>query len=154
MLSRIVQVGRHCRPLRVALSPSVAPQDQLLVSCSCSIPLLTTSVIYHNLRIIVNKNIHETLAIDLKGWAWRTYWNNFDRWIQSIWEFINWMNWGQVGGIYWGWHCRSPWAALPPYPVHSTGEIPNVFDSTTKTIPKPTMLPLETKIHDQKNHIT
>jgi hypothetical protein len=43
--------------------------------------------------------------------------------------------------------------ALPPYPIHPTGELPNRFDSTTKTIPKPTMLPLETEIHDQKHHI-
>jgi hypothetical protein len=38
--------------------------------------------------------------------------------------------------------------ALPPYLIHPTGELPNQFDSTTKIIPKPTMLPLETEIHN------
>jgi hypothetical protein len=42
----------------------------------------------------------------------------------------------------------APMGALPPYPVHPTGEIPNRFDLTIKTIPKPTILPLETEIHD------
>jgi hypothetical protein len=44
-------------------------------------------------------------------------------------------------------------AALQPYPIHPAGELPNRFDSTIKIIPKPTMLPLETEIYDQKHHI-
>jgi hypothetical protein len=52
-----------------------------------------------------------------------------------------------------GRHRWPPWVALPPYPIHPTGELSNRFDSTTKTISKPTMLPLETEIQDQKHHI-
>jgi hypothetical protein len=32
-------------------------------------------------------------------------------------------------------------AALPPFLIHPTGELPNRFDSTTKIIPKPTISP-------------
>jgi hypothetical protein len=32
-------------------------------------------------------------------------------------------------------------AALLLYPIHPIGKLPNRFDSTIKTIPKPTMLP-------------
>jgi hypothetical protein len=36
---------------------------------------------------------------------------------------------------------------------HSTGEIQNWLDSTTKTLYKPFILPLETEIHGQNQHI-